>query len=113
MNEDDGLAIHAIRDLFVCGGGYIGRVRTPCLAPPRVTGGDAAGGVGGLAIHAMRVLFVCGGGYIGRVRTPCLAPSQYTGCDGVGGTDGSWGRMGGGARHVAGHRRAVDEDLLG
>src|SRR5918997_3211282 len=67
----------------------------------------------GLAIHAIRDLFVCGGGYIGRVRTACLAPSQYTGCDGVGGTDGSWGRLGGGVRLVAGHRRAVDDGPLG
>src|SRR5918998_2535530 len=67
----------------------------------------------GLAIHAIRDLFVRGGGFIGLVRTPCLAPSRYTGRDGLGGTDGSWGRMGGGVRPVAGHRRAVDEDLLG
>src|ERR671911_2359405 len=67
----------------------------------------------GLAIHTIRDLFVRGGGFIGLVRSPCLAPSRYTGCDGVGGTDGSWGRLGGGVRLVAGHRRAVDEGPLG
>src|SRR5829696_4081071 len=67
----------------------------------------------GLAIHAIRNLFVPGGDFLGLVRTSCLAPSRYTGRDGVGGIDGSWGRMGGGVRFVAGHRRAVDEDLLG
>src|SRR5918997_4357583 len=67
----------------------------------------------GLAIHAIRNLFGRGGGFIGLVHTPCLAPSRYTGRDGVGGTDGSWGRLGGGVRLVAGHLRAVDEDVLG
>src|SRR5215217_1809378 len=68
---------------------------------------------GGLGIHAIRNLFVRSGSFISPVRTLCLAPSWYTGRDGLGGTDGSWGRMGGGVRLVAGHRRAVDEDLLG
>src|SRR5919107_2468330 len=67
----------------------------------------------GLAIHAIRNPFVRGGGFINLVRTPCLAPSRYTGCDGPGGTDGSWGRVGGGVRPVAGHHRALDEAPLG
>src|SRR5829696_4952367 len=67
----------------------------------------------GLAVHAIRDLFVRGSGFIGLVRLPCLATSRYTGRDGIGGTDGSWGRVGGGVRPVAGHHRAVDEAPLG
>src|SRR5918997_1777489 len=47
MYENDGLAIHAIRDLFVRGGGFIGLVRTPCLAPSRYTGRAGLGGTYG------------------------------------------------------------------
>ena len=65
----------------------------------------------GLAIHAVHNLFVCDGGFISRVRITCLPPPRYAWSEGLGGTDGSWDRMGGGVRPIAGRRRAADEEI--